>query len=131
MPELHKLLMVGHLLVCWFVGPHDNDDDSSFDPLYYEPIEVPPELSLRVAGSDQPKRFELYSFTMSQKMGLPHSVSYVKRANGQWWFCDDLASSNSKVSTESLPITIEKQRALSNSSYPQRPSMAFYLRTEQ
>lgn len=126
--ELQKVRMVGQLFITWI--PAKNNSQDGKDPSFYEPVELPTCLDLKVIESEQPKRFQLYSFIMGQNMSIAHVVAYIRRADDHWWFCDDLSGSSKNVDTDKVPYTIENQKILSQNLL-QRPVMAFYLRVEQ
>lgn len=126
--EVQGIRMTGHVLVTWLESGNRISD--SRDARFYEPFELLPVLQVPMVGGSTLGRYELYAFIVAQKMGIPHLVAYVRRADGQWWFCDDLAGANKKVSLDELLTTIEKQRELSK-TLMQRPIMAFYLLTSK
>lgn len=123
-PELPCHVMTGQLLIAAISRGELENDQNKFDP-----IELPLSINIKVAGEQSSKKYELAAFTIIIGMGTPHGVAYVKRADGQWWLCNDLSfQGNTRVPDDQLPNTVEIQ---SKMSIKQRPHIAFYIRTEQ
>lgn len=120
-PEIHRVRMIGQLFIVYLSA---GCNVSYTEERFFDPIEMPLSVNLKVTDSDQLKRFELYSFIMGR--GL-HAIAYVRRADDQWWHCDDVDSRIEMVSEEKLPNTKQKQSSISSK---QRPLAAFYLRVE-
>lgn len=75
--RIGSVLSINYLSTRQYPNEFRNPDERHFGPYDFSLS-----LKLKVADSDQLKRFEFYAFIMGKNMGAPHVYAYVKRANG-------------------------------------------------